>query len=519
MINKYLRWMKTGLLQEMFELVKSLSKTEKRYFKLYTQFQQGDKSYIKLFDIIDKQVSFNEKIINQKFLSKNKVTNFPAIKKYLFNQLVASIKSYGAYKDLDSDHSDLIETYKVLRYKGLYGQSDRLLKKIKQLTLEDDAFLRHYSALILEYYKEMYDPDDTSSANIIRILKEFRSTMDVMDNYSKVAETFILVRLHLKTKLYCRNDKDKEELTKIACNLLKTTDSDMLSRTALSMRKLTLCDYYLAVGEPAKAFETSKIHLELRKNVGSNDKLDTLTLNEYFQHSVICLRSGFFEGFEENIQHYKLLIDTVRNKEKYFLFYERWHNSVFMYYNRTGQFAEGAAFLKKEQAKNADLEKNFSMKAKITLWYFTAYNCFALKDYKRALKLIQNIMNDADDTVEESSFAKLLLMFVHYHLNNYELLEYQARSADRMMKKTDHLYNCEKLLLDFFKIVSGLVDASQLDMQLKALQKKVNILFKVHYERGFSFYFDIQSWIESQLTGKGFAQVVRRVNSCIAENV
>ena len=107
--------MKASLLEETYELVKSLSKTEKRYFKLYAQFQRGDKSYIKLFEIIDLQKTFNEKNINQKFIAKNKIPNVAAVKKYLFEQLVASIKSYGAYKDLDSDHTDLIETYKVLQ--------------------------------------------------------------------------------------------------------------------------------------------------------------------------------------------------------------------------------------------------------------------------------------------------------------------------------------------------------------------------------------------------------------------
>lgn len=509
--------MKTGLLEETYELVKSLSKTEKRYFKLFTRFQHGDKSYLKLFDIIETQASYNEKTINLKFLLKNKVTNFPAVKKYLFDQLVASLKSYGAYKDLDSDHTDLIETYKVLHYKGLYGQSERLLKKVKRLTLEDDAFNRHFSVLLLEYYQQVYNPEETSQANVIRLLKELHNTMDIMYNYSRVAETYTLVRMHLRKKLYCRNNEDKEELTNIAGPLLQTTEADMLSRSALSMRNMTLCDYYLAIGQPKKAFETSKMYLELRKNAGSNDKLDMITLNEYFQHSVICIRSGFFKGFKENIQQYKLLLDTVRNKKKYFLFYERWHNSVLTYYNRTGQFAEGSTFLRKEQAKNADLEKHFSMKSKITLWYFTAYNRFALKDYKEALHWTQKITNDADKEVEESSFAKLLIMFVHYHLKNYELLEYQVRSADRMLKKTDRLYKCEKLLLEFFKVVYNIVGTSQLEQQLQTMQKKVTILFKTHYEKGFSFYFDIQSWIESQLTGKDFAQVVQRTNSSSLE--
>ncbi|MEO6453779.1 MAG: hypothetical protein ABIN97_06910 [Ginsengibacter sp.] len=500
-----------GLLEETYELVKSLSKTEKRYFKLYTQFQQGDKSYLKLFDVIDKQPGYNEKIINQKFLAKNKITNFPSIKKYLFDQMVASIKSYGAYKDLDSDHTDLIETYKVLNYKGLHGQSDRLLKKIKQLTLEDDAFTRHFSVLLLEYLKEVFNPDDANDANIIRVLKERRNTLNIIDNYLTVAETYTMVRLHLRKKFYCRNKKDKEELTKVIAPLLKTTETDMLSRTALSNRNTTLCDYYLATGQPKKAFETSKIYLELRKNAGRNDKLEMLTLNEYLQHSVICIRSGIYEGFEENMIRFKSLIDTIRNKEKYFIAYEKWYNCQFIYYNRTGQFEDGAAFAESEYKKEP-VEKNFSMKAKITLWYFIAYNCYARHQYKKSLQYIQQIMNQPDNDLEEFIFAKLLLMYIHYELKNYELLEYQIRSAQRFMEKKERFYQSEKLMLHFFKTVSGADTKKVRHQQLEELKKNVTALFKTWYERGFSYYFDIQSWIESERTGENFAEVVRRNN-------
>jgi len=330
--------MQQSLLQEIYELVKSLTKSEKRYFKLYSQFQQGDKSYLNLFDIIDKIKNYNEGIINQQFLLKNNATNFAAVKKYLFAQIIASIKSYGAYKDLDSDHTNMIETYKVLHYRGLYGQSEKLLKKIKQVTRDDDAFTRHFSVLLMEYHKEVFNPNDASPVNVVRILNERRNVLDIMDNYLSVGETFTLTRLHLRKKLYCRNKKDKDELTKIAAPVLKSSEKDMLSRTALGMRNLTLCDYYMATGQPKKAFETSKIYLELRKNAGSNDKLDLQTLNKYLRHIILSVRSGYFEGFEDNMLYYKTLPDTIRNKEKYFIGYEKWYNCVLIYYNRTGQF-------------------------------------------------------------------------------------------------------------------------------------------------------------------------------------
>ncbi len=502
--------MKTALLEEIFELVKSLSRTEKRYFKLYTGFQQGDKSYLRLFDILDKQEIYDEAVINRKFVSKTRVSNLPAVKKYLFEQIIASIKSYGAYKDLDSDHSDMIESYKVLQYKGLHGQAGRLLKKIKAITLEDEAFIRHFYVLLLEYLREMFNTDDSSVARVHQILAEKKQVFDIIGNYTFVGDPFSYQRLYLRKKLYCRTKKERDELTKLMMPVLKTKETDMLSRTALGLRNLGLCDYYMAIGKPAKAFQISKTYLETRKNAGSAEKIDSGIISEHLQHLWLSLRAGIYDGFGEDIDRFRMLIDPIRNRQKFMMGYERWYNYSFIYYNRTGRFEEATRFIERERKMMENFSNDFSMKGKITLWYFTAYNDYAMNNYKASLKMIQLIVNTTNEEMEEYSFAKLLLMFIHYDLENYELLEYQVRSYQRLMQKTSRSYRCEQLLLDFFKDLSGADSKKQRREQLETLKKEVETAFKTYYESSISFYFDIQSWIGSRLTGQDFAKLVKQ---------
>lgn len=499
--------MKTLLLEETYELIKSLSSTEKRYFKLYSGFQQGDKSYLTLFEIIDKQVCYDEKKINKKFLERNKTKNFPAVKKYLFDQIIASIKSYGAYKDLDSEHTDMIETYKVLQFKGLHRQSGRLLKKIKQITLQDDAFIRHFYVLLLEYLREMFNADESGVDKVKQILEEKKHVFNIIQNYTLVGDPFSYQRLYLRKKLYCRTKKEKEELTRLMAPVLKTTEADMMSRTALSLRNMGLGDYYMAIGNPEKAFKTSRTFLELRKNAGY-DKIDTTTISENLHHIALCINCGIYEGFEDALSNFKILLNGISNHQKYMMGYERWYNYSFIYYNNTGQFTKALEFIENEKATMAKVENDFSIKAKITLWYFMAYNHFALKNYKAALKIIQAIMNSANEETEEFHFAKLLLMFIHYDLKNYELLEYQLRSYQRLMNKTNRLYKCEKLIVDFIRKINGADSRKIQEQKLEDLKKNVKNLFKTHYEKGLSHYFDIESWIESELSGKEFAEVV-----------
>lgn len=499
---------RSTLLSELYELVRSLTKSEKRYFSLYTRFQGGSKAYLYLFEIVDRMKTFDEAKIRAQFVKQYRITHFPATKQYLFQQLIAALRSFGAYKDLDSDHTDMIETYKVLHYKGLHGQSAKLLKRIKAMTLSDDAFIRHYYVLLQEYLQEIYHPTDPESSRIREIFAERRKVLEIIQNYSWVGDVFTLQRIFLRNRLYCRSVADKAALRKIIAPLLKTTEKDMLSRTALGMRNMALCDYYTAIGLSGKAFETSRVYLELRTNAGSTDKVDTQTIAEYAQHLWLAVRAGRFDDFDMHLARYKQFVDEITNHDKHALAYERWYLFSLIRLCRQGQF-EAAKRLQKEEQKQVSLfEASFTMKGKITIWYFHAYRDFALADYRKALQLIQKIQTEANDEVEEFSFSKLLLMFIQYELGNLELLAYQVRSAQRFMEKQGRMYKCEKALLGFFKQVEGLANKRELHAKLDALKAEIKGLFRTPHERGFVFFLDVESWIDAKLSAKNFAEVI-----------
>jgi hypothetical protein len=355
----------------------------------------------------------------------------------------------------------------------------------------------------------MFNADDPGIDKVNQVLTEKKHVLDIINNYTEIGDLFSYQRLYLRKKLYCRTKKEKDELTKLMAPVLKTSEAAMLSRTAMGLRSMGLCDYYMAIGKPAKAFEISKTYLETRKNAGGAEKIDSGILTEHLQHLWLSVRSGIYEGFEENINRFKTLIDPIRNQQKFMIGYERWYNYSFIYYNRRGEFNKALEFVAREKTTMARVANEFSMKAKIMLWYFTAYNNYALKDYRNALKMVQKIMNHTNEEMEEFSVAKLLLMFIHYELKNYELLEYQVRSYLRLMQKTERLYKCEKIMLIFFKTVAATDSKKNRRLQLEELKKNVTKVFKTYYEKGFSFYFDIEGWIESQLTEKDFAQITR----------
>ncbi|MCF8434678.1 MAG: hypothetical protein K9G37_09415 [Crocinitomicaceae bacterium] len=52
---------------ELYKLIKSLTKSEKRFFKLSSSLQSGDKNYLKIFDFIEGQGKYDEDALKEEF--------------------------------------------------------------------------------------------------------------------------------------------------------------------------------------------------------------------------------------------------------------------------------------------------------------------------------------------------------------------------------------------------------------------------------------------------------------------
>jgi hypothetical protein len=79
---------------ELFQLIKSLDKGEKRSFKLYMKRSSGgeDLKIIRLFDALDRMDEYDEKILlsRNKSIMKQQLSNMKAS---LYKQVLASLRS------------------------------------------------------------------------------------------------------------------------------------------------------------------------------------------------------------------------------------------------------------------------------------------------------------------------------------------------------------------------------------------------------------------------------------------
>ena len=66
---------------ELFNLIQSLSKSEKRFFKLSSSLHDAEKNYLKLFDDIEKKKEYDDQEIKELFKNEKFINHLPSEKK------------------------------------------------------------------------------------------------------------------------------------------------------------------------------------------------------------------------------------------------------------------------------------------------------------------------------------------------------------------------------------------------------------------------------------------------------
>ena len=119
----------------LFKLIKSLSKTEKRHFKLFASLKSGDTNYIKLFDVINKQEVYNEQQIKDLFGNETFVKQLHVTKNLLAKLILKSLRNYYSNISVEAELNIILRNIEILFKKELYDYCEQELKRAERLVV------------------------------------------------------------------------------------------------------------------------------------------------------------------------------------------------------------------------------------------------------------------------------------------------------------------------------------------------------------------------------------------------
>lgn len=189
----------------LYELVHSLTRGERKYFKQYINIQEGGKSYLQLFNVLENQKSFNDEEIflalQADFKNQN---NYRVKKQYLAATLLKAMRSYPtAESTVDKDIKGKIVDIRFLIEKALYSQADKELRKLKLIakTYERYIDLIEINALDFMLINSMLEIKDVS-LKCEALYSDFVGCTEKVTNYFKYLHDYTIQEIPAKSVVF-----------------------------------------------------------------------------------------------------------------------------------------------------------------------------------------------------------------------------------------------------------------------------------------------------------------------------
>lgn len=477
------------------ELIKSLSSSEKRYFRLFAERHSSHNNYLKLFDAIAQQEVYDETKLKQQLADEHWLKNLAVVKSQLKQLVLESLVQFNRTSDdrskLDHETKKAIE----LGQKGFKKEASDALEKI-QTKAEKSLYWMQALTAVQWQKKFLY----TGSIDVNRKLAEDEQRL--LGFMSNEGEYYQLIRelIHIRFKTeVVRESETRQQLNELKTNSLLANFEE--AKTLLSQYFYHTFHgiYHSLINETEnseKAYYRALVLLRENPDFAASRAEDYfMRLNSYVSKlSAAGLTNEFRDWLAE-----------LRKAPE---------NAVFKTLTNVGELTTVYAANHELQAyfhaKNYDAGSNRAEQlfAEVTAafpkvrdqWQLVfLYNGMVLHfmdgRYRESLKWIRAI-EETPGTESEliRELAAMLHIMVRYELEDTELLESLLRSTDRSLKKEGRFFKIEQAMIEHYR---NLLKTPKIDQQelWETLKVKFVTFKNDPSEKAFFAYFDFVEWI------------------------
>ncbi len=498
----------------LFDLINSMSKSEKRHFKIFATRRESNKDakFLRLFDHIEKQNKYDE---NRILLSDKEIQpqQLPNLKAYLYNYILVSLRNNNPNDDLDIKVRELLDFAKILYNRCLFESCLKTLAKAKQMVekFEKNIFLLEITDLEKKLVTKIMRTDFKKRAD--SLIEESNRNNKTMDNICKFSNLWVRFYSYYLDYGFIRNQKDYSEAVNFLNNNMPQVEESLLSLDEKMYLYNSLIAFYLFIHDFDNAYDYSKKCLILFTD--NPDKI--LSRLDFYIKAINNLMTtqsklNKLKEFTETGKMYGKISEmsgppnTLNNRILIFK-YSSIHriNRFYM----LGSFSEGVKIIPDIANR---LEKFGSLiDEHYTLIFYYKFACmyFGKEDYSRANYWMNKIINagNIDFRSDIQVFTRILSLICHYEQENTEQMEYFIRSTYRFILKNESMQGFNKIILRFLKKLNY-ITTDKLIESFTILKKQLEPLSIDPYQKRAFIYFDSISWLESKIINKPVQEII-----------
>ncbi|MBK6393031.1 MAG: hypothetical protein KA109_01995 [Saprospiraceae bacterium] len=500
----------------LLELIHSLTKAEKRHFKLFSsrlQRQEGTQ-FIKLFDILEKSKDIDDDAIRKK-LGNIAGVKYANLKRNLYSNLLTSLRLIHSTKKADLEIREQIDYARILYGKGLYLQSLRLFERIKSVAQNHDQNL-----LLLEIveYEKLIESRHITRAHKDRskqLLTESISLAEYISTSTELSNLKLMMHGKYVQMGHIANAKDEKIIQQFfKSNVPKINEANLNTLDLICFHQCLVYYYFILLD-----FQTAMEHAIKWKELCESKPYVIERDPDSYMHAIHYVLTCSY-----NLKLYGVFNKTLNSFEKFrannyqrfnenskILSFVYVHTSRFHKYFMEGKFVEGLEIIPKTLRRLDKYADKLDDHRILVVYFKIAWMYIGAGDPRTASNYLDKIIDFKSIPLREDlqGYARLLNLIAHFEMGNKGLLSYLVRSSNYFLKKSHDLNKVQKAILHFF---NRLVNADSFKEKelFAAFLPELLALSDDHYEQQAFIYLDIISWVTSKIENQSLSQVISR---------
>lgn len=489
----------------LIQLVRSLSKNEKRSFRL------GKKStadYIVLFDIIDKEEVIGVDELKLRFEKVSNGAVFNVTVSYLYKLLLDKLLNLRQNQDNNYSLMTQILKAKILFEKSIFPAALELLDKVKEdaRRLERMEALAFASRLELDYLQYLNMPG-IAEEELIGRQYSLQRTVDSMRNLYRQSALYELLKHRIVFKGAARSEEQVAAFNDLIFSEQTLSQKDADSFESRKQHLLFQSAFFAAIGDGGSASQTLEELDALLAEAPPTDSpffyVDTLDsmlenlrdMRRYDQMPAIIERL-------KSVTHPSVAVGM--HIEALSALYQ------LLPMLDNGEFAAAKEFIDRTESLQPEFiaKLNPSMESKISL--YVALVNIGLKDYRKAKKtLVRAILNKTCE-LPIHRILRITNLIIHHKMNDSEYVYAEARSMRREIAKSGTGYRIESLILEVVgKGSYNLMSTRKRELIWSKVEPQIADIRNDVFERQLLKIFDFTAWIESEILRLPLADTLR----------
>lgn len=497
----------------LHRLIRSLSRTEKRYFRIYIRGKtERDSKYLRLFELMDEMEVLDEGHLKRNLYGENppSSTHYPQLKAYLYELILKCLQSFDEQQTAEHRINQLLQGVAALYKRGLYDDCLELLKRAARLAAQHEAFAHQLEVIRWEKQLAYTRMDaDYLHKHLEQLLHDEQHALEQLRNAAEYRKAFFQVYSATLQRASLQRDAGPfGQIQNIVNQSIFDSPELATSHRARVMYYRTLNIYHYGAAQYEQFYDTGKTLIKLLE---SQPHFLHESLSEYIAAlSNFILSCGLLGKYEEvrqsllKLRSLKPITEDDRRK-----IHRQYFSNIFMLYIYTGELEEAYREMLRCQREAADFDPKDYETASFYFQY--ALICLGNADFAGALDHLNHWLGQPKSVEREDlqSLARIMLLILHYEMGNTVLLDSLLRSTIRFLRKKNRFFEVEKR---FTHMISDLTRSTSVREQHAAFQKMKHDLDGEPPLPGAKTLlqtFDLSVWLQSKMSGQPFATAMR----------